>query len=147
MASLKTKCCCVYDYGQFVELAVTLSKQFGRVLYFAPWVDGGNPTSRLLRVGEGFDGVERIDEIWPYLDEIDLVVFPDVYEAGLQEYLVSRGKRVWGCRSGSELELDRKASKEISKSLGIDIAPYEVIKGFDKLREHLKHNQDQWVKM
>ena len=142
-----TKCCLIVDYGQFVELAVTLSKDFGRTLYFAPWVGGGCPTSRILRIGQGIEGVERVDEIWPYLDDVDLVVFPDVYEPGLQEFLVSRGKRVWGCRSGAELELDRVRSKEISKTLGIDIAPYKVITGFDALRAHLKKNDDQFVKI
>lgn len=147
MASLAAKTVLIFDYGQFIELAITLSKQFGRTLYFAPWVDGGNPTSNTLRIGQGFEGVERIAEIWPYLNEIDLFVFPDVYEAGLQKYLASIGKRVWGCRSGGELELDRVKSKEISKTLGIDIAPYTEIVGFDALRRHLKTHDDQWVKI
>lgn len=145
--NLKSKTALIYDYGQFVELAVTLSKDFGRTLYFAPWTGGGNPTSRILRIGDGIEGVERVDEIWPHLDDIDLVVFPDVYEPGLQEYLVSCGKRVWGCRGGAELELDRVESKELSKSAGIDIAPYTVVTGFDALRRHLKKHRDQWVKI
>jgi hypothetical protein len=147
MAGLGSKTVMVVDYGQFCELAVTLSKSFGRTLYYAPWIAGGNPTSKMLRIGEGFEGVERVDEIWPHIDDVDLFVFPDVYEAGLQEYLVGLGKRVWGCRGGAELELDRPASKELSKSLGIDIAPYTVIEGFDALRKHLKTHKDVWVKI
>lgn len=147
MTDLRKKTVLVYDYGQFVELALTLSKYFGRVLYFAPWTAGGCPTSRILRVGDGFDGIERVDEIWPHLGDVDLVVFPDVYEAGLQDYLVSLGKKVWGCRDGAELELDRAAAKDIAKARGIDIAPYAVVTGFDALREHLKTHKDQWVKI
>lgn len=147
MANLRNKTVLVYDYGQFVELAGTLSKQFGRTLYFAPWVGGGNPTSRTLRIGDGIKGVERVDEIWPYLDEVDLVVFPDVYEPALQEELAARGKRVWGCRSGAELELNRIKSKETSAELGIDIAPYTVVTGIDALRDHLKGHKDQFVKI
>jgi len=147
VANLKAKTVLIYDYGQYVELAVTLSKSFGRTLYYAPWFDGGNPTSRILRIGQGFEGVERVEEIWPYIDDIDLVVFPDVYEAGLQEYLVSIGKRIWGCRSGADLELDRVKSKETSKKLGIDIAPYTVVTGFDDLRKHLKTHPDVHVKI
>lgn len=147
MANLKSKTVLVYDYGQFVELAVTLSKSFGRTLYFAPWVMGGAPTSKILRIGEGIAGIERVDEIWPHLDDIDLVVFPDAYEPGLQEYLQGRGKRVWGARSGSELELDRVKSKQLSKTLRIDIAPYKVVTGIEALRSHLKANDDQWVKI
>ena len=137
----------VYDYGQYIELAVTLSKQFGRVLYYAPWLDGGNPTSQALLVGEGFDGVERVSEIWPHLDDIDLVVFPDVYQAELQDYLIDHGKRVWGSRQGEELELDRVKSKKLCKKLGIDIGPYEVVNGIDALREHLQDHDDQFVKV
>jgi hypothetical protein len=147
MANLQAKTVLIYDYGQFIELAVTLSKSFGRTLYFAPWLAGGNPTSNMLRVGQGIEGIERVTEIWPYVDDVDLFVFPDVYEAGLQEYLVSKGKRVWGCRGGAELELDRVASKEQSKKLGIDIGPYKQIIGLDALRKHLKANKDQWVKI
>lgn len=143
---LKTKCACVYDYGLFVELAVTLAKDFGRVLYYCPWQDG-YPKSNALLIGTGLPGVERIKSIWPHLDEIDLFVFPDVYEGPLQEHLVSIGKRVFGCRLGEELELDRVKSKEISRNLGIDIGPFKVLKGLDALRQHLQKHDDQWVKI
>ena len=147
MDNLKDKTVLVCDYGQFVELAVTLSKDFGRVLYFAPWVGGGCPTSHILRIGQGIDGIERVDETWNHLDDVDLVVFPDAYEPALQEFLVSRGKRVWGCRGGAELELDRIRSKAISKKLGIDIAPYDVVTGIEALRGFLKNHDDKWVKI
>lgn len=147
MTNLRSKTALVYDYGQFVELAATLSKQFGRVLYFAPWVHGGSPTSKMLRIGQGVEGVERVEEIWPYVDDVDLFVFPDVQEPELQIYLAAQGKRVWGCRGGAELELDRAASKEIAKRRGIDIAPYAVVTGVEALRSFLKKNKDQWVKI
>lgn len=137
---------CVFDFGLFAELAVTLSKQFGRTLYYCPWQDG-YPKSNALLIGSGIPGVERIRSIWPYLDEIDLFVFPDVYEGPLQEHLVSLGKRVWGSRLGEELELDRIASKEMCAAADIDIGPYEVVTGLDALRKFLKSNDDQWVKI
>lgn len=146
MASLKTKCALVYDYGVFVELAATLARDFGTVYYFCPWEDGF-PKSNGLLIGSGIKGVTRVTSIWPYLDETDIFIFPDVYEGELQEYLASLGKRVWGCRLGAELELDRVKSKEISKKLGIDIGPYRVVKGLDALRDHLKAHDDQHVKI
>lgn len=146
MANLKSKTVLCYDYGQFVELAVTLSNDFGRVLYFAPWACSC-PGSNILRIGEGIPGVERIADMWEHIDDVDLVVFPDVYESGLQKYLASIGKRVWGCRDGSVLELDRVASKEQSAKLGIDIPDYKVITGLDALRRHLKAHDDQFVKI
>jgi hypothetical protein len=146
MLSYKDKCCLVYDHGLFVELAITLSKEFGRVLYYAPW-ENGYPKSNALRIGTGIKGIERVPEIWSHLDDIDLFVFPDVYEGALQKRLAETGKRVWGCRMGEELELDRVASKEHCAALGIDIGPWELIVGLDNLRKFLKSNPDQWVKI
>jgi hypothetical protein len=136
----------IYDNGIFAELAVTLAKSFGRVIYYTPWTSG-MPKSNPLMIGYGLEGVERVASPWGVVDEVDLWIFPDVYEGELQEYLVKQGKRVWGCRMGSELEIDRPKSKEQSKKLGIDIGPYKVVRGLDALRKHLKANDDQWVKI
>lgn len=144
--NLKSKTVLVWDNGIFAEIAVTLSKSFGRVLYYVPWTNG-YPKSNALLIGEGVEGIERVASPWPHFDEIDLWVFPDVYEGELQEWLASQGKRVWGCRMGAELELDRPKSKAASKKLGIDIGPYKVVTGLDALRKHLKANDDQWVKI
>jgi hypothetical protein len=57
------------------------------------------------------------------------------------------GKRVWGCRSGSEMEIDRAKSKEISTGLGIEVGNYKTMVGIDKLRAHLKKHDDQYVKI
>jgi hypothetical protein len=146
MASYKNKTVLVYDYGLFVELAVTLSKSFGRTYYYCPWQDG-YPKSNALLIGEGIPGVRRVRSMWPIIDDVDLFVFPDVYEGALQSYLVSQGKRVWGCRMGEELELDRVASKEHCDAVGIDIGPYKVMKGLDALREYLEKHEDVWVKI
>lgn len=146
MKSYKSKTVLVYDNGLFAELAVTLAKDFGRVLYFCPWTNA-YPKSNSLLIGHGIDGVERVSEPWSYIDKVDLFVFPDVYEAGLQEYLVKAGKRVWGCRSGADLELDRVWSKEECVRLGIDIGPYDVVDGLADLRRFLKRNNDRHVKI
>lgn len=145
-ANLKSKTALVYDNGVFAELAVTLSKSFGRVIYYCPWTSG-MPKSNARLIGSGIDGVERVDDPWSCYDEVDIWVFPDCYESGLQEHLVKHGKRVWGGRSGAELELERPKSKEVSRKLGIDIGPYKVVTGLDALRKHLKANKDQWVKI
>lgn len=144
--NLATRTCLVWDNGLFLEIAVTLSKTFGRVLYYCPWTNG-YPKSNALLIGHGIPGVERVRSPWPHFDEVDLWVFPDVYEGETQEWLARQGKRVWGCRMGAELEIDRDLSKRQSKKLGIDIGPYKVITGLDALRTHLKANDDQWVKI
>jgi hypothetical protein len=146
MKSHKDRTVMVYDHGIFVELAVTLAKEFGRVLYYAPW-ENAYPKSNAPRIGYGLPGVERVSEPWSHYDDIDLWVFPDVYEGALQEHLVKQGKRVWGCRLGEELEIDRAASKEMCKDAGIDIGKWKRIIGMDALRKHLQANDDQWVKV
>lgn len=146
MVNLSSKCCLVYDNGVFTALAVTLAKSFGRVLYYVPWTSG-MPKSNARLIGEGLPGVERIDDPFDHFDEVDIWIFPDVYEAGFQKWLVAQGKRVFGCRGGAELEIDRPKSKEASKKLGIDVGPYKVITGLDSLRRYLKSHDDQWVKI
>ena len=144
--NLKSKTALVWDNGIFTEIAVTLAKDFGRVLYYVPWTSG-MPKSNARLIGSGIEGVERVDSPWAFYDDIDVWIFPDVYEGDLQDFLVAQGKRVWGCRSGAELEIDRPTSKEASKKLGIDIGPYKVVTGLDALRKYLKANDDQHVKI
>ena len=146
--NLRKKCVLVWDNGIFVEVARRLAEDFDRVLYFCEWRTG-YPTSRGLLVGAGDPDIERIEDPWPYIErnEIDLYVFPDCYEGHLQHYLASTGKRVWGCRRGAELELDRPKAKEIMAKAGVPIGDYQEIIGLDALRKHLKKTDDQWVKI
>ena len=140
----KTLLC--YDHGLFLHLARVLAKDFGRVLYYVPW-ESGYPRSNIPRIGDGFAEIERVLSPWSHYDEIDCWCFPDCYEGDLQDFLVSQGKRVWGCRSGEFLELDRVASKEHSKELGIDIGNYEAVIGTDALKEYLKRHDDVYLKL
>ena len=142
----KAKTVCVVDNGLFVEIAVKLAKDFGRVLYYMPWTSG-YPNSNIMLPGIGLPGVERIDAFWPLLDEIDLFVFPDVYEGALQVQLEKMGKRVWGSRNGGDSSYSRADSKKHMASLGIDIGPWKLVKGITALRKHLEANDDQWVKI
>lgn len=142
----KSRCVAVIDNGLFVEIAVLLSKYFGKVYYYSPW-EGSLPKSNQRLPGYGIPGVTRINEYWSIKNEVDLWVFPDLYFGQLQLELQSQGKRVWGSRLGEELELYRKDSKEYLKKLGIPIGKYEVVKGLDNLRTFLKTRKDQWVKV
>ena len=140
------KCCCVLDNGLFVEVAIRLSKTFGKVYYWYPW-QSAFPTSNVKLVGKGIPGIERIDYIWDVKDEVDLWVFPDIYMSDLQLELESQGKRVWGSRKGDEFELFRKESKQYMEKIGLNIGHYEIIIGLAKLREYLKAHKKQWVKI
>jgi len=84
------KCVMIIDNGLFVELAVTLSKTFGKVYYHTPWVNAF-PQSNTRLVGTGIPNVTRINDYWEVKDEVDLWVFPDIYCGGLQLELESQG--------------------------------------------------------
>lgn len=146
MTNYKSLSVAVIDNGLFTALAETLTRYFGTVYYWSPWVSI-LPKSNRRMIGTGIPGVQRIDSFWPLLGEIDLFIFADVCFGPLQLHLESLGKRVWGSRMGEELELDRVASKKHMASLGIDIGPYKVIRGFDALRKHLEKNKDQFIKI
>lgn len=142
----KNRTALVFDNGLFVEVALKLAKDFGKVYYFMPWTSG-YPNSNIMMPGTNLPGIRRIDSFWPLLDEIDIFVFPDVYEGPLQVYLESIGKRVWGARNGDQLELFRADSKEHLEKAGIAIGPWQLVKGMDALRAYLEKHDDQWIKI
>lgn len=145
--NLSDKTVLVADNGLFAELARTLSRSFGRVLYTSPWV-ADFPSSTKVELGEGFPEYERVRDIWEVIDEVDLFVFPDLHNGPLQEYLAAQGKRVWGSRMGDELETARVDAKDYFTEKGIPQAPYEVVQGMTALRNFLKGRKDKvWVKI
>lgn len=145
--NLGDKTVAIVDNGLFAELARTLSRSFGRVLYTSPWI-ADFPSSTKVELGEGFPEYERIRDIWEVIDEVDLFVFPDLHNGPLQEYLADQGKRVWGARMGDELETARVEAKAFFKTLGIPQGKYEVIQGMTALRKHLQGRNDKvWVKI
>lgn len=102
-------------------------------------------------VGDGFDGVERIDEkeFWKLTDthEIDVYAFPDSDLAGLQLHLEGMGKAVWGSRLGQEYEQNRQMFMATLKKLGLDVPKFQQVVGLDKLRDHLRDREDVYIKI
>lgn len=146
MNNYKTKSCCVYDYGLYVELACKLSESFGQVYYYTPW-QSPFPISNHQLPGYGLKNIERINHFWDIVDDVDLFVFPDVYCGDIQVHLDKMGKRVWGSKKGEELEMYRKESKNYMRSIGILIGDFEIVKGTDNLRKYLKSHPKQYVKI
>lgn len=146
MNNFSNKTCLVYDNGLFCELAVTLAKRFGKVLYYSPW-EKSFPRSNDTLIGEGLPGVTRINSIFPVIDDVDLFVFPDIFHGPLQVYLRKQGKRVWGAGLGENLEIIRGLSKRLLRNAGLEVGPFRQLKGLDRLRDFLKENDDQYVKI
>lgn len=138
---------CVCDNGLFSELALTLSRSFGKVWYTTTWVSGF-PLSSELEIAEGIDKVERIDDVHEIINDCDLFIFPDVYQGTLQTYLTSIGKRVWGSRKGDNLEIYRRESKELFEKLEIPQGDYIALKGMSQVRQFIQENDNEklWIK-
>ena len=143
---LSDKTVAVIDNGLFAELAAVLAPSFGRTLYCSTWKTAF-PRSNAAAIGKGLEGVQRIESIWPFIDQIDLFVFPDILNGDYQLYLRKLGKRVWGSGSAEELELSRAHAKRWMRDAGLPVGPYKVIKGITELRRHLQSNENRFVKI
>ena len=91
--------CCVVDSGLFCQMARRMADDCKRVLHWNPDCRAF-PSIKQGCIAGGFERVEQVREFWPMIDEIDLFCFPDSSMAGLQSYLASIGKAVWGSRWG-----------------------------------------------
>ena len=136
----------VYDNGIFLNFAERLADFFGKVLYFNQWKSAA-PRTNVHDIGCGVDKITKIYNFWDHIDEVDLFVFPDVYDGDLQVYLESIGKRVWGSRKGEELELERWKTHQLLNSLGEPTTPTLRIKGIERLKQILKQTEDKYVKI
>ncbi len=140
--------CLVADQGLFVELAVTLAETFKKVYYYCPGWTSAFPKVNNTMIGTGLPGIEVVKSLFgDHFDEVDLWVFPDVNFGAEQVHLQSLGKRVFGSRMGEMMELDRAFMKGEMKKRGYPVGGWRIVKGMDALREHLKTNKDQHVKI
>lgn len=140
---LSDKSVLVWDSGLFVHCAVNLAESFGTVWYGGNYVNAF-PRSNTTLPGDGLDRVERVLDFWRYKDKADLIVFPDVLYADMQEECVAQGKRVYGARWGENLEIKRWETKQLLKRLGMPVAETHLIEGMTNLREFLQERSGKW---
>lgn len=137
----------VYDYGLHTEIAVRLARDFGSVKYYAHWEDAF-AKSRLRRVGEGLEGVERIHDFWAEVDNADMVYVPDSLCAGIVEHLKHIGIPTAGPGASEKFEQDRVFGRfDVQKAAGLPTQETTVIKGITKVREYLKKHKELFVKL
>lgn len=136
----------MYDHGLWPSLAERLGRSFGRVLYYRDYKDVAPRLNRYL-VGTGLENVTRVKSFFRSLDEADLVVFADVNDGDLQEYVRSSGKPVFGCIGADELEIYRWESRQVFKKLGLAVPNGVLINGLSALRDHLKEVEDKYIKI
>lgn len=136
----------VLDHGMYPHVAIKLAEYFGKVNYFTDW-QCAFPTPEPILVGEGFPGVTRCKHFWKECSDSDLFVVCDIYFSDLQYELQRQGKRCWGPRNGDELEICRWRTNEMLPGLGLPKCKVEKVTGMSALREFLKHNEDQYIKV
>lgn len=136
----------IFDHSLFQPLAQRLVGHFKRVLYHVP-VSESFPTLNKYILGDGYDGIERVDDIWKVMPEVDLCAFPDIYDSGLQLHLEEIGKRVWGSRTADSLEINREKFLRILGEVGLEVPKFVRIVGLTKLREYLKDHEDVYIKI
>lgn len=137
---------CVIDHGLFLPIAQKLGEQYKKVYFWSPWDDCAPKVERGI-IGDGFENIERVRDIWSIKRQCDLFVFPDVGFAGLQQELVAQGFKVWGHHGADELETQRGLFLEKIEEVGMLVPGFHKISGITKLKEHLRNKEDKWIKI
>jgi len=137
----------VFDHGLGISVARRLARNgFKRVLYHSHWEDGF-PTINKGIIGDGFDDIERCEDVFSVINEVDTWVFPDILHSGFQEHLVSLGKAVWGSRRADSLELYRQKFHKVLGEVGLDVPTFKAFQGLTAVREHLRTVEDKYLKI
>lgn len=139
---------CVIDYGSFISLADRLSRTYKKVYYYSPFEQEfqGIKTSC---IGDGLPRAERMDDFMhpDVIKEVDLWCFPDIGYGGLQKYLRSIEKLVWGSMGASDLELYRTRFLKLMETLELPVVSYKKLVGLTALADYLKTVKNKWVKI
>jgi hypothetical protein len=138
---------CVADNGLFLPIARRMAEACKRVIWHPVSWQRGFCSVKEACIGLGIDNLEHCLDFWPFLNEIDLFMFPDIGNSGLQLHLESLGKAVWGSRSGDEIERDRELFLLLLGQIGLDVPEFKVVVGVDNLRAFLKDKEDWYIKI
>src|SRR6185437_13014748 len=128
MIDLKDKVALIIDNGIFFELALKISSYFKQSYFYVNWKESYPHILKAMVGSEWkngkqlstFDGkpFTRVENMFDYLDKVDIIIFLDIYDNDLQEHLVQMGYPVFGGRKGEELELERWDTKQHFKKIG-----------------------------
>lgn len=147
MKQTKDVIACVVDFGMVaVPFAQRLARDMKKVYVFSEWEEDYSTLNKAL-IGDGYEDIERVPDIWGVKNEVDLFVFPDIQRAGLQLELERQGKAVWGSRTADEYELDREMFLKVLQDVGMKVPPHKVIEGVNAVRSYLKDKEDFYIKV
>ncbi len=147
MAKTKDLTVLLYDTGYYVDIAAYIIPEFKKVKYFCAPAETAFETPNMAFIGHGIEGLEVVHDFWDAMKDVDLFIFPDSHYMGLQDYLRSIGKVVFGSAKGAELEHYRWSTRALLESLGLPTVPAVRVCGTSALREELKDKEDKWIKI
>lgn len=87
--------------------------------------------------GVGVENVIKVKDFGPYLDKVDVIVFPDSGMGRFADYLRKSGKTVFGAGLGELTELNREKSIEIMDKIGVKHPESWHVKGVPSAMEKL----------
>ena len=146
MKDPKDSIVCVVDKGLFLPIAQKLGEQCKHVYWCNPG-EQAFPSLKQGIIGDGFDNLELVDDLWRVKDNVDVFVFPDIGYSGLQLELASQGFPVFGSRRADELEYNRGKFLKTVAELGMPVPEYEKIQGITALKDHLLDKEDKYIKV
>lgn len=130
----------------YTHMAEAVVSDFAAVKYYSIW-EQAFPSAKDYIPGSGLDGIERVWDFFDALEGTDIVVFPDVGNAGLQDWLRRQGMPVFGSAGAERIERDRWYFKSLCKKYKIDCADAMPVTGIDNLRAVLAETDDVFVKL
>lgn len=148
MSALTDKTVLFIDGGLFLPLAFRLAREAHRLLYYCP---GERPFPILADaiIGDGFEEIERVRDVFKAARDSNLAVVPDVGHSDLETELETSGLPVWGSRRGDRLELDRHFLKGWQRKKGLEVPEYFAVTGLAQLWSllQLEDNWDSYIKV
>lgn len=127
--------------GMHASTAKALADQGNEVFYYIPYF---SPYARFkdFASGLGLPGVTKVLDFGNYLDEVDLILFPDVGMGDFAQYLRDKGYPVFGAGKAEEMEQDRGLSSQMMDQFGIAHPEMTVVKGIDEALQFLFKKQE-----
>ncbi len=105
----------IVDTGLAESIAYRLAEEGEKVYYYVSW-QRSTPEQSDILYGKGFleeAGVKFVENYEKYVDDVDVIIFTDVFWGEAADKLREEGKLVWGAsEKGTRLENDRGYAKE-----------------------------------
>jgi phosphoribosylamine-glycine ligase len=133
----------VVDYGGiYCETAVRFMRDCASVKYCT-----FSDSELAGKIGVGLDGVERVDNPWGHVDNVDFIFFPDTSSGEMVEYLKKHGYPVAGAGAVEKLEVDRWYGRQLQAKNGLPVQDTTKVVGVDNLKAFCKVKRNCFIKV